>query len=334
LAGAAAKATDDTYALGVTLRWALVGAPPFRSATLDQLRAEVARGPERALAAERPDAPAALVAGVERAMHPDPAARFANAREMVGAFEAISGGAGAAASARRPATAAWLAVALIVVAAAGWWALGRQVRREPRAPVVGPPAAPANAYDVSASFVRRGRAGDVHLESGDRVSPGDEISLEFHSTRPVWVYVLDADERGENYLLFPQPMFDRANPVPGDSTILLPGTRGGRENAWTVTSRGGREHLMVVANTAPVPELEAEVARLPAPVPDAPIRYARVGAATMQRLRGLGGVAEVPATSPPSDPARLLERIRALAGREQGVRGTWVRQVVLENPLR
>ena len=129
-------------------------------------------------------------------------------------------------------------------------------------------------------------------------------------------------------------MFDRGNPVPGDSTILLPGTRGGRENAWTVTSRGGREHLMVVADPAPVAELEAELARLPAPVPNAPIRYARVGEATMERLRGMGGVSEVPAPGPRPDATRAFERIRALAGREQGVRGTWVRQVVLENPLR
>jgi hypothetical protein len=89
----------------------------------------------------------------------------------------------------------------------------------------------------------------------------------------------------------------------------------------------------VVANPAPIPELESELARLPAPEPGRPIRYAKLASPTVERLRGMGGVAELPPQGPAPDPAALFDRIRALAGGEQ-VRGTWVRQVVLENPLR
>ena len=43
-----------------------------------------------------------------------------------------------------------------------------------------------------------------------------------------------------------------------------------------MTSRGGREHFLVVASPAPVPEIESELARLPHATPDRPIRYAAV----------------------------------------------------------
>jgi hypothetical protein len=175
----------------------------------------------------------------------------------------------------------------------------------------------------------------VRLQSGDRVRPGDAVSLEFRATEPAYVYVLDADEHGETYLLFPQPMFDRANPLPADSTIVLPGTRSGRESAWTVTSRGGREHLLVVASPTPLEELERELAALPAPEPGKPVSYARVQGGTMDRLRGIGGVSDAPATetrAPAHGPSGVFDKIRTLAEEERDVRGPWVRKVVLENP--
>lgn len=333
LGGAAARPADDLYALGVTLAWALGGAPPFGGGTLAQLREQVTRGMEPPLHERHPHAPAALATTIERAMSADPDRRYPSARELAAALESPGIAQRESAAAARRGLGG-VGIAALAVAGAGiWFALSRAPHPAPP-PAAGPPATHAATYDVSAGFIRRGARGDHHLESGDRVSPGDRLSLEFRSSRRVWVYVIDADEHGESYLLFPQPLFDRRNPLPADSSLTLPGTRAGRENAWTVTSRGGREHLLVVANPEPVPELEAELARLKAPVPDAPIRDARMGAGTVERLRGMGGVSEVPRSAPARDPSRLLEHIQSLAGREQGVQGTWVRQVVLENPLR
>lgn len=332
LGGAAARPTDDLYALGVTLAWALTGSPPFGGGSIGQLREQAARGPEPPLHERRPDAPQALVSAIERAMSADPERRPGSARELAAALESRDAVSAAGTAANRRHAGAFGMAMLVVLAAWLWFAIARAPHRAPA--VTTPPANPSGVYDVSAAFVRRSAGGDHHLDSGDRVTPGDRVSLEFRSTRPVWVYVIDADERGESYLLFPQPLFDRQNPLPADSTLTLPGTRGGRENAWTVTSRGGREHLLVVANPAPVPELETELSRLQAPVPNATVRDVRLGAGTMERLRGMGGVSEVPQRAARSDPSPLLEHIQSLAGRERGVRGTWVRQVVLENPLR
>lgn len=328
LAGAPAKATDDLYALGITLRWVLTGAPPFSAASIKELRAAVAAGPVRRLRDERPDAPAALVAAIDRAMHVDSSVRYQEASALAAALEAV----GARRARVLPGTTRLrLAAVMALVAVVAWLAWSRMGAR-PSPPT--PEALASAPFDIHAAFLLRGPDGDRRLESGDRVAPGDRVSLEIRASRPVWVYVLDADERGECYLLFPQPLFDHRNPLPRDSSILLPGGSIGREVAWTVTSRGGREHLLVVASPEPVAELESELSRLRAPVPGRPIAYAPVAEGTVARLRGMGGVYEAPRAASPSGPTETFERIRLLAGADRGVRGTWVRQVVLENPLR
>jgi hypothetical protein len=277
-----------------------------------------------------PRCPASLVAAVDRAMAIDPNARFASGTELARAFEASSS---------PPPTKRG---AFLVddrrgrhrlVAAASW--IVAQRASHPAAAPPTPAVTPASEdYDVAATFLRRGKNGDQRLESGDRVAPGDQLSLEFRATRPVWLYVLDADDRGECYVLFPQPIFDRTNPLPRDTTIVLPGTRDGHENGWTVTSRGGREHLLVMASPEPDAALEAELSRVPAATPGHPVSTTRLEPATVEHLRGIGGVSEVPARAAPVGPSGVFDRVRSLAGREQGVRGAWVRQIVLANPMR
>jgi len=332
LRGARARPGDDVYALGVTLRCALAGTPPFEPASLEELRDAAARGPAMPLASARPDAPPALVQAIERAMAKDAGARFPDAETLVRAFDAIP----VDAALHRPPRARRTWVAAVALIAAGllvWMTLNRK----PAA--VGSPAAlapaPSPTYDVAATFHKLGDDGRTVLASGDRIEPGDRLALDFRATRPTWVYVLDADDRGECYLLFPQPVFDRANPVPADSALTLPGTRAGVESAWTVTSRGGREHLLVIANPEPLPELEATLALLPAPVPGRPVDYARVQPETLERLRGIGGVGRVPAAPAPAAAGRAaaFDRVKTLVGHEAGIHGTWIRQTVLENPL-
>ncbi|MFN8587673.1 MAG: hypothetical protein U0704_07695 [Candidatus Eisenbacteria bacterium] len=61
--------------------------------------------------------------------------------------------------------------------------------------------------------------------------------------------------------------------------------------------------------------------------------YAKVGEGPIERLRGVGGVATLTRGERGAPAAAgAFERFRALAGREAGVRGVWVRQFTLENP--
>ena len=190
----------------------------------------------------------------------------------------------------------------------------------------------AFVYDVEATFIKHTEGGTVRIYDGDGVIPGDRLSLEAKVSRPAWVYVLNEDERGEHYLLFPQPRFDLQNPVTPGTSHLLPGAIEGRENAWTVTSRGGREHLLVVVSPEPVAELEAELTQLPTAEPGRPVTYATVGPKSMETLRGVGGIEEVPNSTAPAAKTRLFSRFKALAGRESNVEGVWVRQISFENP--
>jgi hypothetical protein len=231
-------------------------------------------------------------------------------------------------------------VALLALAAAGgWWALRSRapVRAPSPAPAaIAPPAAAASSYAVEATLLRRSGVASAPLVSGDRVKPGDRLSLEVRASVPVWAYVLDEDERGARYLLFPEARFDVQNPIAPDSAVVLPGTVGGRENAWSVTSAGGREHFLVVVSPEPIAEIEADLGRLPAAAPGRPIEYAPVGEAAIVRLRGVGGLTELPqAKKGAAAPAPSgFDRFRALSGRESDVHGVWVRQIVLENPGR
>lgn len=124
-------------------------------------------------------------------------------------------------------------------------------------------------------------------------------------------------------------------PEASPSGFVLAGPVGGRENAWTVTSASGRETFLIVASPEPLAELEADLARRPAPRPGRPVEYAAVGEGSVDRLRGVGGVSPLPpGTAAPAPRAAGFDRFRALAGRESGIRGVRVRQVVLENPGR
>ena len=347
LDGEPASPRSDLYARGRVLRWALTGRAPYAARTLSELKAEVRRPPARALADESPQAPESLRRAIDRAMAPVAEARFANADEMAGGLaapieRAAAASAPDAAGARRFGAGSVLALlgATVLLAAVAWVATHRPAARDAgpiaraTAPVGGgTQAVRVPVYDVGATIVRRSGGGYQRLASGDRVSPGDRLSLEFRASEPAYVYVLDEDERGQSYLLFPQPLFDRANPLPPDSTLVLPGSVGGHEHAWTVTSRGGREHFLVVASLTPVAEIEAELSRLPAARPGRPIVYANVPAEVRERLRGVGGVEPLPESGAPHR-AGAFARIEALAGRETGVHGVWVREVTLENPAR
>lgn len=334
LEGAPHSVGTEIYALGLLLWTALVGRHPFAAGDLAELKSRAAKGPSPSLAQSCPSAPPALVAVVERAIAPRANERWASAREFVDALDALDVRdvrevptpalatepmARAPRSRWNPLLVGSLAAGLALVVFFLWRSL----------------ALPA-AYDVEAELVRHGPQSEggllQSLQAGDRVEPGDQLSLRVRVSRPAWVYVVNEDERGERYLLFPQPLFDRANPIEGEGPVLLPGSVAGTEAAWTVTSEGGREHFLVVVSPWPLAELESELDRLPAPRAERAVEYAQVDDAAMQRLRGVGGVHRIEQSAPTSSAtAGSFENFRSLVGEETAVRGVWVRRLALEN---
>lgn len=324
LDGAAPGPRTDVHALGLLLWFALAGRHPYPDSSLAELRAAMMHGPRPALRALRSDLPAGLVDLVGRATASDSALRTGSAAGVVAGLEQLGARPARPRLRRRGAVAAALAVMLVAVVFGALRGRGHRV----------PPSGAATPYAVEAAFLRHGAGAPEMLANDDAVAPGDRLSLRWRATREVWVYVLNTDEHGEAFLLFPQPWFSRRNPLPADSTLTLPGAMNGGDVAWTVTSAGGRETFLVVASPEPVPELEAGPAGFSAPAKDRPVEYRAVGAGAVERLRGVGGLQPVPsaAADGPASGTAALGRFRALAGRESGVTGIWVREIVLRNP--
>ena len=328
LGGAPASEQSDQYSLGMLLWFALSGRHPFDVRTLAELAAAAREGPKPPLREARRSVPAPLAEVVERAIAPEASQRFVGVRPMLEALERWIP--------RRPVT--WHERVMVVVAMAailssillGVRLLKRVPAREPSPPAVTPTAP---AYSVEAVLLTREGDALTKLVSGDRVKPGQHLWLQVRVSQPAWIYVLDEDDRGERYLLYPQPRFNVRNPLPADSMVVLPGRVDGEEYAWTVTSAGGREHVLVVASLTPIQEIEADLEKLPGSKPGRPIAYAPVGDASVEHLRGIGGMDPLsPGAVPPLPERVLFDKFRSLAGRETDVHGVWIRQIVLDNP--
>lgn len=307
---------SDIYSLGVLLYHLVTASYPVAGRTRDEVKQALDRGERISLRDARPDLPETFVRIVERAIDPDPARRYRSA----GAFAAALAGAPRSPVERladwlphigRSATSLVGAGALIVlVLMTAWW--------------LWPATAP---LAVEMAFHQRTPFGEVELTAGDAVAPGDELFLTFSATRPLYVYVINEDEQGQAFLLFPLPGHDLRNPLSPDTTHRLPGSLAGEENDWQVTSVGGREHFYVLASPTRLEGLEARVADLPVASAGEPVMAAPLPPEAVGRLRGVGG--EVPVR-----PGQIPQRFSDLIGEGEELvsEGVWMRHVVLENP--
>jgi len=360
LRGEPASVRSDIYSLGVVLYRLVTGIFPIEASSLKELRDRHARREARLLRDQRPSLPEAFVAVIERATAWDAQARFASAGEMERALARALGtavdapGQPDAASAPNAVRGRWrpqlLAAAGVMVAGAAVAALfmarrvgsppfltdtgappsaGRQ-QGEPAA-TGSPVAVPAPAsYTVEAALFRVSPASGVRqrLEPGDRLTLGDRLSLEFKASQPLHVYIINEDEAGHAYALFPLPGFDQQNPLAPNVAHVLPGARQGTDLSWTVDSAGGREHLLVLASPARLTEFETEMGSLARPGETA----VSIPAAMAVHLRGLGGLAPTPPPGGQAAAGRLFEMAHLLAARSEVVSGVWLRRIELENP--
>lgn len=169
------------------------------------------------------------------------------------------------------------------------------------------------------------------LEPGARLALGDRLALEFKGTKDLHLYVIDEDDHGRAYALFPLPGLEIRNPLAAGRTHVLPGVQQGQDTFWKVDSTGGREHLLVLASLERLVEFEAEMSRLPRPAEGSSAMS--VPAKAIVRLRGIGGLARSsPPSAAPGTGTRLFELAESLAGRSEVVQGPWLRRIDLENP--
>jgi hypothetical protein len=318
LEGAGPSVSSDIYSLGVLLFYLTTGRFPTGARSWDELALAHREGRYANSRDLRPDLPEPLVRIIERALSPTPAKRFQSAGAMLADLAQLSAAPdGTPASGK---STRWLArggrrftgalAAIVVLAAA--LAIPFLIRR----------AAPS--YDVRAVMHLVDSRGERSVSSGDRVAPGDELYLQVEASVPLHVYVVNQDERGEAYLLFPLPAGPVRNPLASGRSHRIPGDRN-----WVVTSAGGREHFLVLASRNPLGEVEALLSALPAPKVGREVSSALPPGA-VERLRGVGGLK--PATTQHS--ALPIWDAPALTSSKETVSGSWARRLTLENAVR
>jgi hypothetical protein len=343
--GRRSSVASDLYSLGVLLYHLVTGEYPIAGTTAEDVGVAHEREERRRLQDLRPDMPTVFVQVIERALSPTPADRFRSAGEFGAALAAAAGIPFTLDRDRYLPTWTWVAAALAVGAMLGgaFWFAGREPAPAlERSPASSQPAAAqsgaaragvdADAYRVAAQFyaLRQGRS--VELSPGSGVMPGDKLFLTLDVSRGVFVYVVNQDETGDSYLLFPLPGQELTNPVrPG--VTRLPGTSGREELYWQVTTAGGREHFYIFVTPERLDAFEQVLTGLPQPEFGRPVTSARLSNAAVGALRSVGGLVKGGEAASSLNASQLPEAGPLQKGAE-AARGLWSRQVTFANPRR
>jgi hypothetical protein len=330
--GESPQPTSDIYGLGVLLYWLVSARYPVEARDMLELVDKHRRGQSVPLLDARSDLPVGFAQIVERTLAVDPAQRYPSAGEMQRALCAALGaipqpapgpgreGAQAeeekkneeAARKRLKRLILWGGGAVAATAVAVYL-------------ILHPPAPP---FDVHAALFRAEDQSEERLLPGSRVGVGDRIFLEVEGSLPMYVYVLDADEKGEAYVLMDP---DPKGPLAAGMKHRLPGMQGGRRQFWIVSSAGGRETIFVIASRKILPELERMIAGWPRVSAGGP-QSERPGLASLDgNPRGIGMQGLEPSDSPTPSDSLLPNLIHALLGHESESKGIWFWQIHLLN---
>ena len=348
-AGSSRTMQSEIYSLGVLLYFLVSGAHPFEGETRTAIgKLHDRHSPPTPLRDVRPDLPDPFIRVIDRALAEDPSQRFASAGAMEAALAQLLGPA-ATNSAPKPTPSLKLllaAFALLVLAVGSLTVSqlrGPSPTSEPSAsgqadtPSATPTSSatplatsPTSEYRIEAAFYREQSGSVERLKPGTQVSPNEALSLQVELSAPAYVYVINEDESGESYLLFPLPGLALTNPLPPGQRHRLPGMWNGEAISWQITSTGKKEHFLIVASPQRSREFEEMFATLPQPSFDrTPAR--KLSEDEIGVLRSVGGLTASPARK--DQQLRLLPQFATpLADAEEQVRGVWIRQVIFDNP--
>lgn len=190
--------------------------------------------------------------------------------------------------------------------------------------------APDAALSVEATLYRSLGGAREALSAGSLVHPGDAIFLEIEGNTSMNVYVLNEDEEGRVYLLFPLPGLDLQNPVAGSTRHRLPGRRQGIVQDWQVTNGRGDENFLIVASRKPLEAMENSIRSLPHAEPGRRVEPTPIDPKSMLGERGVGGMVTAGAPTAGGTGRTVSEIARNLTEHaEPG--GLWLREIAVYN---
>lgn len=335
LRGRVAGPATDIYALGVLLYRLVTRRFPVEASSLEELDEKHRRGEQTPLRDRRPDLAPEFVRVVEQALQSDPAKRFQSAGAMEQALATTLGALAKQERLRRRHQGTLIVLGVLAAVAAGIFVgtrippnKGNSAREERQGVARVPKPLPLSA---EVSLVRRMGGVDVPLPPGGRVKPGDDIGMFLRGSDSMYVYVLNEDETGKVFGLFPVPGLTPTNPLRGLEQHRLPGSLQKETFYWTVTSVGERERIIVIGARAPNAALDSTIATFPAAKRGAPIEFGNVDPSALENWRGMGG--GVPVAPPEGESRRRLEAaIEGITARGQESGDVWVRVIELKNP--
>ena len=150
----------------------------------------------------------------------------------------------------------WLqmAAALVLVAVPALWFLSNRAtapenNQPSTATAVEPssvtpsPAVVKPSYTVKAVLLRSRNDVETPITAGTPLAAGDQLAMRIEASTEVHVYVLNADDTGKAFRLYPLQN-GLTNPLSPSTPHRLPDAT----QNWVVTSEGGREHFMVMVS--------------------------------------------------------------------------------------
>ena len=354
LAGGPPSTASDIYSLGVLLYYLSTGSYPVEGTTRTQIqRVHLEGNPRKPLREVRPDLPDVFIRAVNRALADLPQDRYQSAAEFETELNHVrhvirdDGGRSFRGKLWLIAAAAILGIGFAAVVAsrmlrpvvpASRNAVGAAPTTLRASASVMQPSANAvaspDSYRIQAALYRERDGLEIPLQDGARIGPGEKLSMQLSSSVSIHVYIVNEDDHGESYLLFPLDGQSVTNPLPGGRQHRLPGAHDGERTSWQVTSPGGREHFLIFASPAPLSQaFEQTFATLARPAVDRPVLYQRLSREALSVLRGVGGLSPSPGRG--GEPLHLTQEFSApLTGGEESARGVWVRQITLANPIK
>jgi serine/threonine protein kinase len=332
--GRPATRASDIYSLGVLLYRMVTREFPVAGADRSEIERAHREGRVRRLRDARPDLPSGFIQTVERALSPNPAERPQTAGELEAALT----------ERKQDSPKPWpwqqIAAALVLVAAPALWFLSNRAKTpdnnqpptanavEP-ASVTPPPAVVKPSYTVKAALLRARDSVETPITAGTPLAAGDQLAMRIEASTEVYVYVLNADDTGKAFRLYPLPENGLTNPLSPSTLHRLPDAA----QNWVVTSEGGREHFMVMVSPTRDEAADAVFRAIPpvtSKAPRQPISRSDIGL-----LRSVGGLVSTTPETVATKPSWVwFDDARELTGQLETASGAWVRQLIVPGSTR